>query len=251
MRERLMTWLLHLLRVPAEPAPPPGDPACVRRFRAAPSYFRYSVAVWGLKQLSALAGVLFSYFFFRTFVADRAPADWFVHFGVFEQLAVLALVAQLPFSFAILRLSFEMRWYILSDRSLRIRHGVLTVREQTMTFANIQNISTRQNPVQRLFGISSVVVRAAGGGSSQGKKGVDHSHEATFEGVDNAEQIRAVIRERIRGQRGAGLGDPDESALEIVGTGSPRPQAGTTLGPAIAAARRLLDEAARLRAAAS
>jgi membrane protein YdbS with pleckstrin-like domain len=241
--ERFRGWLMRVLRVPVEPAPPPGDPALVRTFRAAPSYFRYSVAAWALKQLSALFGLLFGYYFFRNFVFFRGFGYGWI--GIIELIAVAAFIAQLPFSFALLRLDFEMRWYMLSDRSLRIREGILSVHERTMTFANIQNISIRQNPLQRIFGISTVVVRAAGGGSATGEKGGGgtRSHEATFEGVDNAEEIRNVIRERIRMHRDAGLGDPDDALMATPATD------GASFGSAIAAAQRLLSEAALLRSA--
>jgi membrane protein YdbS with pleckstrin-like domain len=240
-------WLLQLLRVPAQPAPPPGDARMLLTFRAAPSYFRYKVMAWALKQLSAAAGLVVSYMVLRSNMIMRGGLP---NFGWIEQIALLLFLAQLPFSYAVLRLDFEMRWYMLSDRSLRIRDGVLAVRERTMTFANIQNISIRQNPLQRLFGIATVVVRAAGGGgAAQGgrKPGTDSgSHEATFEGVDNAEQIRAAIRERIRLHRDAGLGDPEDAAPG----GAPRElmaAGGGVLHPAIDAARRLRTEAAALR----
>jgi uncharacterized membrane protein YdbT with pleckstrin-like domain len=153
---------------------------------------------------------------------------------------------QIPVSFALMRLNYELRWYMLTDRSLRIRSGILSVREQTMMFANVQNISVRQNPVQRVFGISNVAVRTAGGGSGGGGyppgSGTQESgmHEAVFEGVDNAEEIRAVIRDRIRRQRDAGLGDPEDVVLPE--------RTGDAADPVLAAAHVLRDEARSLRA---
>jgi membrane protein YdbS with pleckstrin-like domain len=260
------SWLLQLLRVPAQPAAPPGDARMLLTFRAAPSYFHYKVMAWLLKQLSAAAGLVVSYLIFRSNMILRGGLP---NFGWIEQIALLLFLAQLPVSYAVLRLDFEMRWYMLSDRSLRIRDGVLAVRERTMTFANIQNIAIRQNPLQRIFGIATVVVRAAGGGGApQGgrKPGQDGgSHEATFEGVDNAEQIRAAIRERIRLHRDAGLGDPEDAAprsgiqvLMTAGDGALRPggaiagaiggaRGGSSLRPAIDAAGRVLTEAGELR----
>jgi membrane protein YdbS with pleckstrin-like domain len=268
MRDALRARLLRLLRVPAEPAPPPGDPALMRTFRAAPSFFRYKVAVWVLKQLSALAGLVVGYLFLRG-VTDVGP---FAYLGVIEAFLLGFFVLQLPFSFALVRLDFELRWYILSDRSLRIREGILSVREQTMTFANIQNIAIRQNPLERMFGIATVVARAAGGGGASSGSGgaAKHSHEATFEGVDNGDAIRDAIRARIRLHRDAGLGDPDEhsgitddagtasGAEAVVGENSPThaaragPDASYVVAAAGAgatdAARRVLAEARALRA---
>ena len=37
-------------------------------------------------------------------------------------------------------------------------------------------------------------------------------HVAYFRGVDNADEIRDLLREGVRLQRDAGLGDPDEPA---------------------------------------
>ena len=54
----------------------------------------------------------------------------------------------LPLTFALVRLDYELRWYIVTDRSLRIREGVTSLRESTMTFANIQHIAVRQGPLQ-------------------------------------------------------------------------------------------------------
>jgi membrane protein YdbS with pleckstrin-like domain len=245
MRAHLLRWL----KVPADPAPPPGGG--VRTFRASRNYYRYTIALWLLKQASALFGLYISYQFLRGFVGFQ----WLVYL---ELLAIIGFVAQLPFSFALLKLNFEMRWYMLSDRSLRIREGILSVHEQTMAFANIQNISIRQNPLQRLCGISTVVVRAAGGGSGAtsspygGEGGKSGTHEATFEGVDNAEEIRSVIRERIRLHRDAGLGDPDDPAPrhEAPARRTAALSAGPDLSGAIAAAERVLAEARALRRAA-
>ncbi len=67
-------------------------------------------------------------------------------------------------SLALVRLNFEKRWYIVTDRSLRVREGILNVREMTVTFANIQNISISHGPVQRAIGIAELRVDTAGGG---------------------------------------------------------------------------------------
>jgi uncharacterized membrane protein YdbT with pleckstrin-like domain len=242
MFERLRALLLRLLRVPSEPSPPAGSRE-VRVFRAAPNYFRYKLILWAFAQLSALVGLAVgSYFFFRFigrfdgFVASVGP--WL------ELGAWAIFLVQIPFSYALLRLDFEMRWYLISDRSLRIRQGVVSLREKTMTYANVQQIVIRQNPLQRLLGLYDVQVRSAGGGGGQsaeaGKGQVGESmHEAWFRGVGNAEAIRTAIRERVKRHRDTGLGDPDETPL------LPRsaPQA------SLEAARELRDEMRELRLA--
>ncbi|HEX7240822.1 MAG TPA: PH domain-containing protein [Longimicrobiaceae bacterium] len=241
MLEGARGWLLRTLRVPAEPRAPGGG-RVVRVFRAAPRYFQYRLATWALTQVGALAGLVGGFFFASSVVREIDHPMAFLVFTVMEGLAWAGFAAQLLFSLAVLRLDFDLRWYILSDRSLRIREGILSVREKTVTFANIQNISIRQNPLQRLLRIADVQVRTAGGGSGgHGSKGevTESMHEAFFRGVENAEEIRDLIRERVRLHRDAGLGDPDEPPpLAEAGAGEPA---------VLAAARELRDEVRGMR----
>ncbi|HYH81589.1 MAG TPA: PH domain-containing protein [Longimicrobium sp.] len=235
-------WVLRFLRVPAEPRPPAGG-RVVRVFRAAPAYYRYRLALWALGQVGALMGLVASLLwitFLLREVVSHPTLVFLLQAG--EAVAWAAFVVQLVFSLAVLRLDYEMRWYILSDRSLRIREGVVSVREKTITFANIQNISIRQNPLQRLLRLSDVRVTTAGGGAgAQGTHGQvgESMHEAYFRGVDNAEEIRDVIAQRVRLHRDAGLGDPDE----------PAPLAEPSDADVLAAARELRDEVRGLREA--
>jgi uncharacterized membrane protein YdbT with pleckstrin-like domain len=127
----------------------------------------------------------------------------------------LAFTFEFVFGWMLLRLDYELRWYMLSDRAIRIREGITTVREKTIALANIQNIAVRQGPLQRYLGIADVEVKTAGGGGqssemeTKGKKG-EPMHVGYFRGVANAEEIRDLLREGVRRQRDTGLGDPDE-----------------------------------------
>jgi membrane protein YdbS with pleckstrin-like domain len=243
MFDALKRLVLRLLRVPAEPRIPEGG-RMIRVFRAGPAYFNYRLAIWALGQLGALAGLVGGLLFVTMVIrAADAPTVAFV-LRMAEAVAWGVYLVQLPFSFAVLRLDYEMRWYILSDRSLRIREGVWSVREKTLTFANIQNISIRQNPLQRILRLADVRVATAGGGGSASAQGPhggvgESMHEAYFRGVDNAEEIRAVIAERVRLHRDAGLGDPDEPA--------PLPHAADADAGVLAAAVELRDEVRALR----
>ena len=133
-----------------------------------------------------------------------------------EIFGAIGFLLQLPVSFAVARLDYEMRWYIVTDRSLRIREGIMRIREMTLTFANVQNISIRQGPLQRLLGIADVVVRTAGGGGSSESHGGhggtvgESMHVGKLRAVDNAVEVRDLILERLRRWRDSGLGDPDD-----------------------------------------
>jgi len=195
-------WCERLLCIPPQPDPPPGDEASTRIFLAAPNYYKYLLAIWGLRTAGIIAGA----FLFTVSPLPRA-VEW-VLFG-------LAIITQL-FALVLVRLDFDKRWYVVTDRSLRIREGIFHVREMTVTFANIQNISVSQGPVQRLLGISDLRMDTAGGGGGSPQEHgsqwqQQNLHTAWFRGIDNAHQIRTLIQERLRQHKDAGLGDHDDT----------------------------------------
>ena len=204
LRARWARWL----RVPPEPEPPAGAPGSLRRFRAARNYLKYRLVQWGLKQAAALWGLLAG----LIFVTRMDEFPWL--FNTLEVLAWAGFLFQLFVSLTLVFLDWDLRWYLVTDRSLRIREGVGKVTEKTQSFANIQNLSIRRGPLQRLLGIADLEVKTAGGGGGEGgnqhESGKENLHSAYFRGVDNAEEIRDVILTRLRRFRDAGLGDPDE-----------------------------------------
>jgi membrane protein YdbS with pleckstrin-like domain len=182
-------------------------------------------------------------------VGLRLPGWPFALLHLVKAIAILAYLAQLPVTFVIARLDYELRWYMVTDRSLRIRHGIWKVSESTMSFANIQQVVVSQGPLQRALGLSDVKVQSAGGDSGDsdshhhvhGKE--DDLHMGLFHGVTNGSEIRDLILARLRGYRAAGLGDPDEQAA-IVSTAVVPPS--TSI---VDAAQELAGEARELRAA--
>jgi len=269
--ELLKALALRIARVPPEPHPPAGSPGSIRIFRAAPNYWKYLLVTWGVKQV---AGAFAIVFFLSITATWQTAVDSVVSKDQqtetrrgrrrlkpeIERLAPSAIhtleliglgffLLQMPFSLAAARLNYEMRWYIVTDRSLRLREGIFGVREMTLTYANVQNIAIQQGPLQRLLGIADVVVRTAGGGGTTDKHGHDRHgtgatmHTGTLRAVDNAEQVRDLILDRLRRLRDAGLGDPDDRHAQ------PRKTAeGDSAETLRAAARELLDEARTLRA---
>jgi membrane protein YdbS with pleckstrin-like domain len=210
-----MTWqkrLLRFLRVPHEPSAPAGD-ADVAVFRAAPNYFYYRIIRWLASNIGALAGLLVG----LTFIG-RIPTAGFTRlttlFWVLEAFAIGIFALQAVARLVLLRIDIDQRWYLVSDRSLRIREGVINLKEKTMTYANIQNVRIEQGPLQRALGIADVQVRTAGGGGSASKEEQQSRskdmHIGYFRGVANAGAIRDVVLERLRRQADSGLGDPDD-----------------------------------------
>ncbi len=177
------------------------------------------------------------------------PAWAFGAMWALKVVGFLIYLAQAAVTYAILRLDYEQRWYIVTDRSLRIRSGIWSVQEMTMSFANLQQVVVSQGPLQRLLSIADVRVQSAGGGGVEpGQHGQNLSlHTGVFHGVDNAREIRDLILERLRLFRETGLGDPDEAQHTPA---APSMQATISAAPAVhAAARELLEEARALRRA--
>jgi membrane protein YdbS with pleckstrin-like domain len=194
---------------------------------------------------------------FLVVLALRLP-DWaFPLIWMLKISSILLYLAQIPFTFTLRRLDYELRWYIVTDRSLRIRTGLVRLQESTMSFANLQQVEVKQDPVQRLLGLADVHVQSAGGGSGHHDSGqgqaVDSLHTGIFHSVDNATEIRDLILERLRRFRQAGLGDPDDHHDHVVGDGPAMAGAlrEASAADTLAAAHELLVEARALRSALS
>ena len=225
--ETLTRPLLRILRVPEEPHLPAGEPGSARVFRAGLNYFRLRVAQWVARQLVTVGGFVFLMVMLqavpetitlknkgKTKPLSMAPMISWVR-GL-EALAWGLWLVQLPLTFAVIRLDYDLRWYIVTDRSARLREGVLSMTEMTFTLANVQDIRILQGPLQRLLGLADVELRTAGGGDTSPAAGghgaglAQNLHLARFRGVDNAEVIRDLVLDRMKKARGAGLGDPDD-----------------------------------------
>ncbi len=189
---------------------------------------------------------------FKALVIDiglRLPPWSFPLLWAVKLIGFLFYLVQIPITYAVRRLDFEMRWYIVTDRSLRIRTGVWRVQELTMSFANLQQVEVTQGPLQGLLGLADVRVQSAGGGGGAGPHGKgpgDSLHTAMFNSVDNATEIRDLILERLRRFRATGLGDPDDHPEH---TAKMPAATSTASSAALAAAQELLAEARELRRA--
>jgi membrane protein YdbS with pleckstrin-like domain len=274
--QRFQELVLRLLKVPPQPQAPAGSPGSIQIFRASRSYFQLKLVEWGFKQVATAIGIIIFVIVVSAaggqLSADMLPIDklpvdmaglrmavekaqkhWpltMLLLQVVELISIAGFIIQIPFTLALVRLDYLMRFYIVTDRSLRIRDGIRHVREMTMTYANIQEITIRQGPLQRLLGFADLRVRSAGGGAlpevgsgeeeTEGKRSM---HLAYFRGVDNAEEIRGVIRSHLSKLRDGGLGDPDDLPAEAVS----EPAEATTGPSPTAAAEMLLAEARLLR----
>jgi membrane protein YdbS with pleckstrin-like domain len=203
--------VLKLARVPAEPHVPEGAQESIRVFNAGRNYFTWRMILWGLG--NALTALWLMLAFGFSFIPTLPPLVRTIWLALAAGAAGVFL-ASLPITYFLQRLNYEMRWYIVTDRSLRIRSGVVWLREMTMTFANIQEIRVNANPIERFLGLANVEVQSAGGGAAHANGTPSSGHVAKFAGVDNAEAIRDLLVERLGVYRDSGLGEKTLEARE-------------------------------------
>jgi membrane protein YdbS with pleckstrin-like domain len=205
--ERAAAWvyggvwgvLTQWFRVPHDPPTLPAQPGgFVESFRPAPEFLRY------LKFWFWLGLLWPDVFIVIGWIAIAAAVPW---------LAVLLLPLALFFAvvpdivvYVALHLRYDTTWYVMSDRSLRIRRGIWVIHETTITYENIQNVRITRGPVERAFGVSTLIVDTAGGG---GGKDDSSGHEGVIEGITDAERWRDLILQRLRASRTTGLGEEE------------------------------------------
>lgn len=209
--------LLRFLRVSGAPPEAPGGEH-VEIFRASPRYLTYLLLAWAIRtafMVLAMGGGVTGACV-AIIVEEKVVWPALLLGGTTATfLVVFAFI-----SYATIRLDFEMRWYVLTDRSLRIREGIAHMREVTLTLANVQDIKVSQGPLQRLLDLTDVVVDTAGGGGAGAAAGHGsvQGHHGVIRGVEKGSALVAKIRSRVQQRKGAGLGDPDEHVVEHTGT---------------------------------
>lgn len=187
--------------VPEEPPRINGaDDARVRSFRPAEGYLRY------LKLFFWIGLVSIDIVLTMAWLIVLVAAPWI---GIIiAPLAWAIIILPDIVAYIAIHLRYDTTWYVLSDRSMRIRRGIWTIHETTITYENIQNVSIKQGPVQRYFGIADVLVETAGGGATTGgEAGTVTGHFGLLEGISNAEEIRTLILAKWGASRSAGIGD--------------------------------------------
>lgn len=208
--------VLALFRAPTgEPTPPGGAHAKVEIFRASPRFLTYRLLGLGIGVLGVLAiGGVFT-------VGGLASGEPEVALAAIAVSALCLFICTI--GYLSIHLDYDLRYYVFTERSLRVREGAWIVKEKTITYANVQNLHVRQGPLQRLFGIKDLRIDTAGGGGAapgSGKSG-GHAHSITVAGVENAAELRDRILDHIkRLGAGSGLGDPDDEERPARGTGT-------------------------------
>ena len=219
MYDSIKEVLLEIFRAPGHPPEAPaGTHDSQQTFRASPNFLRYQLML--LTVFMLVVGL--ALFVFGIVLSIHEPL-----YGV-PACLLMGLLWALVFVSAhfIIRLEYDMRYYIITDRSMRIRKGVWSILEQTLTFVNVQNITVEQGPIERAFGISRLVVDTAGGGGvvadpNQGST-IRNYHRAVMSGLENAAEIRELIVAYLKKlPHSGGLGEPDDDSKKRKGGMSP------------------------------
>lgn len=184
-----------------------ADDVNIRSFRPAEGFLRYLKFFFWIG-LAALDSVLFI-----LWIVLLVAIPWL---GIVLAIPIWAIIIVPDIvAYIAIHLRYDTTWYVLSDRSMRIRRGIWIIHETTITYDNIQNVSVRQGPVQRYFGISNVLVETAGGGAmaGHGEGASVVGHAGLLEGIANAQEVRNLILDKWQASKSTGLGD--ESAAEL------------------------------------
>lgn len=188
---------LPLLKLSFHPPRLPEGSTLVRELKPAESWFTYRalVAMFGL--LGQVIG---------TGVAALAAITKLGGVGVALAVVLLLIeVVVVAFTLVATRVDFELRHFLVGDRSLRVTEGALTRREVTLSYANVQNLEVTQGPLERLFGFQNLTVTTAGADQAPGTH--ENSHSVTLVGLSNAEEVRTLILGMLRKDNDSGLGD--------------------------------------------
>jgi uncharacterized membrane protein YdbT with pleckstrin-like domain len=195
-------WLVlaDCFRVPKQPPTLPVEPnGFCRTFHPSRRYLAYlKMYFWvGLVAIDAalLAGWI-------ALLLWSPMVAWIAALPVLVIAVVPDIIAYIA-----IHLRYDTMWYVMTDRSLRARRGIWVIFEHTITFENVQNVYVQRGPIQQLFGISAIIVETAGSAEGESESPFAVGNKAIMEGIDNPEEIRNLIMERVQATRSAGLGD--------------------------------------------
>ena len=196
MLRLLKPLFLPLLKLDLAPAHLPEGSSLVRSLRPSEQWlaYRYLQTLFGF--LNQFVGVGIGVI---ALVAKYRGWGFLIALGLFavEGFVIgLALVTT--------RVDFELRHYLVGDRSLRVAQGAWKREEVTLSYANVQNIEVNQGPLERFFGFKSLTISTAGADATPGS---ENSHLVTMVGLQDADELRALILGMLKQQRDSGLGE--------------------------------------------
>ena len=117
-----------------------------------------------------------------------AGASWLV------TLVVVGVVAVVTVVWVLLE---TIRWkYAITNRRILVRHGLVSIHEQTARLERVQDVTLHQTLFDRMFGVGRLQIDTAG--SSGGP--------LEFKALVDPTRVREVLDEAVRQERGADTG---------------------------------------------
>lgn len=188
---------LPLLKLELTPPHLPEGTSLVRSHKPSDKWLAY-------RYLQTLFG--YANQFIGVGIATIALVAKYRSWGLLIALGVFAVEAFfIGLALVTTRVDFELRHYLVGDRSLRVAQGAWKREEVTLSYANVQNIEVNQGPLERLFGFKSLTISTAGADSTPGN---ENSHLVTMVGLQDADEVRGLILGMLKHQRDSGLGEP-------------------------------------------
>ncbi len=196
----LRPLILPLLKLKLEPPHLPEGSTLVRELKPEPAWLTLKYLGVGVGAVGSMVG---------SFVAAAALIVALKDYGwIPATLMGLIILGSLSFGLVAARLDFELRHYLVGDKSLRVSQGAVVRREVTLSYANVQNLEVTAGPLETLFGIKTLTISTAGG---SGRPGEANLHEAKLEGLKNADEVKSLILGMLKGQKDTGLGEPSDA----------------------------------------
>ena len=127
--------------------------------------------------------VLFlSVFLLETYVEKISNLEYVNYFYLLLSIVFLILIA-------VFVIGFSRRKYVLREKDISYKEGLLVKKMTTVPFSRIQHVEIDEKPVSRMFGLSSLSVYTAG----------DSSDDLEVKGIkkETALQIKEFISSKI------------------------------------------------------
>ncbi|GEM_PF-1756218 len=190
---------LPLLKLRLEPPHLPEGTTLVRELKPEPQWLTLQY----LKVAARSSGPVLGALVFSTAIMAGMKLN-----GAWLTLPILLFaLASAGFGLVAARLDYELRHYLVGDKSLRVSHGAIIHREVTLSYANVQNLEVTAGPLETLFGVKTLTISTAGGSAIGAQL-----HSARLEGLKDADGVKRLILGMLKGQKDAGLGEPVEAA---------------------------------------
>ena len=120
----------------------------------------------------------------RLLTSIGTPPTWFLALAWSAAILLCARAVGWPV------ISVPRRGYVVRERDIVYRHGVVWRTVHAVPFNRIQHTKTHSGPLDRRFGLATVAVYSAGAGG----------HVINGLGADAAEELRAFISARIESE---------------------------------------------------